>query len=110
MLAGMIEAAEGRVVAVVGGDDAEVLRLQRGFDVEQPAVERFEAGRIAGNVAAVAPLGVEIDEIDEDETAVCGRPQRFDEKIDVAVVALALALVPGVAMGEDVADLADRDD
>ena len=86
------------------------LRPHRRFDVDQPPIERFEAGRIAGNVAAMAPFGVEIDQIDEDEAAVCGRPQRFDEKVDVAVVALALALVPGVAMGEDVADLADRDD
>ena len=36
--------------------------------------------------------------------------QRLEQQIDVAVVALALALVAGVAMGEDVADLADRDD
>ena len=58
----------------------------------------------------MSPFGVEIDQIDEDQAAVRRRPERIDEKVDIAVVALALALVPGVAMGEDVADLADRDD
>ena len=58
----------------------------------------------------MAPFGVEIDQIDEDQPAVGGRLQRVDEEVDVAVVALALALLAGVAMGEDVADLADRDD
>jgi hypothetical protein len=38
------------------------------------------------------------------------RIQRAQEEVDVAVVALALALGAGVTMGEDVADLADRDD
>ena len=56
------------------------------------------------------PFGVEIDQIDEDQAALRGRRERLEEKVDVAVVALALALVPGVAMGEYVADLADRDD
>ena len=36
--------------------------------------------------------------------------ESIDEEIDIAVVALALALAPGVAMGKNVADLADRDD
>ena len=56
------------------------------------------------------PFGVEIDQVDEDQGALRRRPERIDEKVDIAVVALALALVAGVAMGEDVADFADRDD
>src|SRR5208282_2917677 len=36
--------------------------------------------------------------------------QRFDEKVDVAVVAFALLFGPRVAVGEYVADLADRHD
>ena len=73
MLAGVVEASEGRIVAVVGGDDAKVLRPHRRFDGAKARIERLEAGRIAGNVAAVAPFGVEIDQIDEDEAAVGGR-------------------------------------
>src|SRR5208282_6164408 len=109
-LAGVVEAAEGRIVAVVGGNDAKVMRLHRRLDGAQALIERLEAGRVAGNVAPVAPFGVEIDQIDEDEAAVSGRRHRLEQEVDVAVVALALALVPGVAMGEDIADLADRDD
>src|SRR5271165_1264064 len=109
MLAGVVEAFEGRIVAVVGGDDAIVLRPQRRFDLSQPLIERLEAGRVAGDVAPMTPLRVEVDEIDEDEPAARRCLERLEEKIDVAVVALALALRPGVAMGEDVADLADRD-
>ena len=58
----------------------------------------------------MAPFGVEVDQIDEDQPAVRRGLERFEEKIDVAVVALALDLLAGVAMGEDVADLADGDD
>src|SRR5271166_1763502 len=110
MLARVVESAEGRIVAVVGGDDAIVMRPHRRFDLIEPPIERLEAGRIAGDVAAMTPLRVEVDQIDEDEPAVRRRLERLEEKVDVAVVALALALRPGVAMGEDVADLADRDD
>ena len=74
MLARVVEAAERRIVAVVGGDDAKVLRPHRRFDGAQARVECLEAGRIAGDVAAMAPFGVEIDQIDEDEAAVSGRP------------------------------------
>ena len=63
-----------------------------------------------GDVAAMAVFGVEIDEVDEDEPAVRRRLQRVEQQIDIAVVVLALALLAGVAMGENVADLADRDD
>ena len=76
----------------------------------QGAVEGLEAGGEAGDVAAMAPFGVEIDQVDEDKPPSGVSLQRLDEQVDVAVVAFALALAPGVAMGEDVADLADRDD
>ena len=110
MLAGVVEAFEGRIVAVVGGDDAIVLRPQRRFDLNQPLIERLKAGRVAGDVAPMTPLRVEVDEIDEDEPAVRRCLERLEEKVDIAVVALALALRPCVAMGENVADLPYRDD
>ena len=110
MFAGVVEAAEGRVVAVIGGDEAIVRRTHRRLDLDEPPVERLEAGGEAGDVAAMAVFGVEIDQVDEDEPAVRRGLQRLDQQIDVAVVALALALLSGVAVGENVADLADRDD
>ena len=66
MLARVVEAAEGRVVAVIGGDEAEVVRPHRRLDLGEAPVERLEAGGVAGDVAAMAVFGVEIDEIDED--------------------------------------------
>ena len=72
MLAGMVGAAPGRIVAVVGGEDAEVVGAHRARDLRQARVERFEAGGVAGDVAAMAVFAVEIDEIDEDEAAVGG--------------------------------------
>ena len=73
MLPGMIEAPERRIVAVVGGDDAIVGRTHRRFDGAEPSIESFETGRIAGDIAAMSPFGVEVDQIDEDQPAFRGR-------------------------------------
>ena len=110
MLARMVEAATRRIVAVVGGDDAIVRRTHRSHDLGHAPVEGFEAGGVARHVAAMAPFGVEVDEIDEDEAAVRRGLERVEQEIDIVVVVPALDLAPGVAMGEDVADLADGDD
>src|ERR1700722_5999393 len=109
MLARVIKAAKSRIVAVVGGDDAIVSRPHRRFDGAKPSIKSFETGRIARDVTAMSPFGVKIDQIDEDQAALRRCPKRIDEKVDIAVVALALALVPGVAVGEDVANLSNRD-
>ena len=66
-LAGMVRAPERRVVAVVCGDDHEVFFGQRVEQLRQPVVEaRYVLGH-AFRVAAVAVLGVEVDEVGEDE-------------------------------------------
>ena len=67
MLARMIEAAPGRIVAVIGGDDAKIVGAHRRGDFRQARVEGLEARRIAGDIAAMAEFGVEIDEIDENQ-------------------------------------------
>ena len=110
MLAGVVGAAPGGVVAVVGGDDDEVAVAQGGLDLRDAPVEGLERGRIAGNVAAVAEFAVEIDEIGEDEAAVGQILQRLDGGRQAGIVAVGLDLPARAAMGEDVADLADRDD
>ena len=110
MLARMIMAAPSRIVAVVGGEDAEVVGAHLGCDLGQARVEGFEARGVARDVAAVAVFAVEIDEIDEDEAAVGGFAQRGERQVDVFAVVPAFDFAPGAAMGEDVADLADRDD
>src|SRR5580704_14606702 len=109
MLARVIKAAKSRIVAVVGGDDAIVSRHHRRFDGAKPSIKSFETGGITGDVAAMAPFGVEIDQVDDNQGALRRRPERIDEEVDIPIVALALALVPSVAVGEDVANLSNRD-
>ena len=68
----MVCAAEGRVVAVVGGDDEKIAVAHRVFDFGQARVEVFEGARVAFRVAAVAVEHVEVNEVREDEAArVC---------------------------------------
>ncbi len=57
----------------------------------------------------MAPFGVEIDQIGEDEAAVGQRAEGVEGGGEIGVVAVRLDLPAGAAMGEDVADLADRD-
>src|SRR5579883_1633298 len=110
VLARMIEAAPGRIVAVIGGDDAVIVRPHRGDDLRQPSIERFEAGRVAGNVAAMAVFGIEIDQIDENQSAIRDARQSLKRQVDMRHIVRAFHLPAGMAMGENVADLADRDD
>ena len=67
LLAGVVAARPGRVVAVVGGEDCQVARAQRVQELRQTVVERFQLGSIAGYIAPVPPQLVEIDEVDDDQ-------------------------------------------
>ena len=81
----------GRVVAVVGGDHDEVARRQRGLDLGYPRVEGLEAGGVARDVATVAELLVEIDEVGEDEPAV-GQPREGGQRrVEIGGIAVALS-------------------
>src|SRR5689334_5386572 len=60
VLACVIETAERRIVAVVGGDHAKVGGPYGGFDRAEPLIESFETGSITRDVAAMAPFCVEI--------------------------------------------------
>ena len=70
MLAGMVGALPGGVVAMVGGDDDKVAVPQGCLDFRDAPVEGLKRRRIAGDVAAVAVFAVEIDQIGEDEAAI----------------------------------------
>src|ERR1700722_6705915 len=109
MLARVVKASERRIVAVIGCDHAIVGCEHRIFSGPEPSIEGSKTSCITAEVAAMSPFGVEIDQVDEDQSAFGRRGERLKEEVDIAVVALALALVPGVAMGEDVANLANRD-
>ena len=66
VLARVIEATESRIVPVVRCDHAKVGGPYRGFDSAEPPIEGLKTGRITRNVAAMAPFGVEVDQVDED--------------------------------------------
>src|SRR4051812_29778225 len=57
----------------------------------------------------MAPFGVEIDQVGEREAAVGQRAEGVEGGGEVGVVAVRLDLPARAAMGENVADLADRD-
>ena len=110
VLAGVVEAPVGRVVAVVGGDAGNSRSGRIAASISPSRDRSFEAGGEAGNVAAMAPFGVEIDEVDEDQPALGRVLQRSRSRSTLPSLLLPLRSSPGVAMGENVADLADRDD
>ena len=98
----------GRVAAMVGGDQRKIARAQRGAQFGQARIERFQRGRIARHVAAVAVERVEVDEVGEDERAVRGVPCFRERRVEHRHVVLRQDGARDAAMGEDVGDLADR--
>src|SRR5437588_7405804 len=70
LLARVIGAAPGRIAAMVGSDDEKIVRFQTRQQVGQPVVERFQGGGIPHDVAAMAVVGIEIDEVRKQKPAV----------------------------------------
>jgi hypothetical protein len=110
MLARVIKASPNWIVAMIGGDDAEIINAHRRRDFWQAYVEGFEAGGVASDIAAMAKFRVEIYEIYENERAFPRLAKRGQSQIDVIAIAGALPLASGIPVGKDVADLADADD
>jgi hypothetical protein len=52
---------------VVGGEDQQVVRLERLEQIRQPPVEVLEAAVEVDRVVSMSPQRVRLDEIDEDE-------------------------------------------
>ena len=75
----VIGAAPGRIAAVIGGDDQEIAVAQLCQELRQAPVERLERARIAFDIAAMAMLHVEIDEIDDDQSAIGERVERGEQ-------------------------------
>jgi hypothetical protein len=66
-LAGVVGAAPGRIVAMIGGEKCHVAGAERVEEPGQRRVERSSAAGVAGDVAAMAVKAVELDEIGEDQ-------------------------------------------
>ena len=68
VLARVVGARRGRVVAVIGRDDRDVARTEPRQQRRQPRIEPLQVRRISVDVVPVAVLGVEIDEVGEDQS------------------------------------------
>ena len=110
LLAGVIGAAPGRIVAVVGGEDQQIVVAAAWRSVRAGARSKASSAcGIAGDVAAVAVFLVEIDEIGHDEGAVGGHFHGFEGAVEQHHVARRLDLVGDAVAGIDVGNLADGD-
>ena len=106
IFAGVVGALEGRVVAVVGGDDQEVVLAQQRQIGGQPLVGLFEAVGVAARVAPVAVEHVIVNVVGHDQARFLFAGPCFDQRLRVHVVARVHGF-GNAAMGVDVLDLAD---
>ena len=95
---------------MVGGEPEHVAGLQRRFKCGQPAVKRFERVGVTGDVAAVAVVHVEVDQVGEHQATVTATLQRLQGSPTQCGIAFGLDDLAGATVGKDVADLANRYD
>src|SRR5829696_6730861 len=108
-LAGVVGAAEGRVVAVVGGDDQEILVPKGVEEFREALVEALQVPGHPFRVAPVAVLRVEVHEVGEDQAAL-DAPEGSEDGVYLRGVVGLPREVLGYALAvEDVPYLADRD-
>ena len=62
---GVICAGVRRIVSVIGGNDQEIVRTHRGFDLGPARIEMFQRARIAFSVAAMTVKHVEVNQVRE---------------------------------------------
>src|SRR5207244_4697392 len=65
--AGVVGRGRGRVATVVPREQQDVVLSEGGAELREPPVERLDTARVAERIVAVAVLGVEVDEVGEDE-------------------------------------------
>ena len=96
------------IVAVIGGQDQQVVGAKPGQQFAQTDVESLEIGRVPRHVVPMAVLRIEVDQVREDQPAgrVADRAQDFVHPIVVGHGVNGRADSPS---GEQILDLADRD-
>src|SRR3954468_13548840 len=110
MLAGVIGAVPGRIVAMIGGDDDKITGSQPRGQIGQPGVETLKRGRITRDVAAMPIERVEVVEVGEGQASIRERFHYTGSRLYCVGVIRRLDHAAGGAMGEDIRNLADRDD
>src|SRR3982751_5897065 len=74
LLARVVRAVMGRVVAVVGRDDQQVFQCAIRQEAGKPTVEGRKRLRIAGRITTMAVFRVEIHQVGEDEACLSRMP------------------------------------
>ena len=105
----MVGGDVGRVAAVICGDEEQIIGAQSVQQSSQLAVERLQCSSISGSVVAVAVLGVEVDEIGEDEIGV-GTACQVDRLPHSIGIRFGANLGVDADAVENVGDLAQADD
>ncbi len=108
VLARVVGGDVGRIAAVVGGDEKEVVCAHGIEKGRQLAVERLEGARVSLHVVAVPVFRVEIDEVREDEIRV-GLPHQVDGLAHAVGIRFRADLRVDTDTVEDVADLPEAD-
>ena len=107
VLARMVGAVPARIAAVIGADDGDVARPQRGAERGQPGIKGGERGGVARDVAAMAVERVEIVEIREDQGARRRRACGGEHGIEGRRVVRRRDRAGDALAGENIGDLAD---
>ena len=107
--AGVIGTAPGGVIAVIGGEDDEVVGADFRKKRSQPNIEFLQRPRIPGHVAAVSVQHVKIHQVGKKQPARSRLPQVVNGLHAMGIRFRRMRL-RNPAAGEDVADLADAGD
>ncbi len=108
MLARVVGAWRGRIVAVIGGDDQQIAGLDPRQQRRQSRVESLEVGGVALGIVAMPVHGVKVDQVGEDQASRC-RVERALDFVHAVRIAGRVHRVRNTAAGKQVLDLADGD-
>src|ERR1700676_305407 len=104
----MIRSSKRWIVAVVRGDNNEILRRNLLDKTTEPLIELDKRLRISGDIPAMPEDHVEVDEVHEDQSLVGCRPEVVDLVHAVAVRIYRMRLTDSFVR-KNVADLPDAD-
>ena len=89
---------------MVGGEDQNVVFPNQLHQLRQTTVEQLQTRRVASDVATVAPGGVKIDEVSEDDSLVARFLHLFDGRVEQRVQPGGFHFLSDAAVGVDVGD------
>ena len=89
---------------MVGGEDQNVVLANQLHQLRQTAIKQLQTRRVAGDIATVAPGGVKVDEVSEDDGLVARFLHLFDGRVEQRVQPGGFHFLSDAAVGVDVGD------